>query len=129
MTMNALLREMLLTDFADTFSNGRIDLYNGAIPDVDELNLGGSTLLGDIQLPSQPFTAGLNYIENLNSWSGWRNNIAGDLQWFRMYSDDDRQWIQGDITAVGGGGMLETPQITLPVGAYIVVTSARFYFT
>lgn len=119
---NSDLRNDVLSEYARRFSNGQLRIYSSTLPLSVEDPVGGE-LLAVCELPDDPFTTPTNGVMSKNGiWVGEiiATNTAG---WFRIFSQDFNSWLDGTVTATGGGGDLEVDDVAFVSGNVLLVDS------
>jgi len=118
--LNTVLRARLLERYNTDFGGGELRVYTLTQP-VDPNDVPTGVLLGTSTLPATPFTSAVDGVINKNgSWLG-EIIATGAAGWFRMYSSDFLSWVDGDVTAVGGGGVIEMTDLNFVSGNVFVV--------
>lgn len=119
---NLDLRNDVLSEYARQFSNGQLRIYSSTLPLSVDDPVGGQ-LLAVCELPDEPFTTPSNGVMEKNGvWVGEiiASNTAG---WFRIFSQDFNAWLDGTVTATGGGGDLEVDSVAFVTNNVFIVNA------
>lgn len=106
---------------ADELAGGTIKLFSGAVP----ANCAAADPAGELasgSLPSPCMTAAAGVLSLTGTWS-FTGSAAGNAASFRLYSAGAVCEAQGDVTATGGGGVMEISEVAVTIGRAGSVTA------
>lgn len=96
-------------------------IYSGAVPaDCAAADPAGELASGD--LPTTCLTAASGALTKAGTWA-LTGSAAGDAASFRIFDDGGVCTAQGDVTATGGGGVMEIDNVTIAIGQAVNVTA------
>ena len=106
---------------ADELAGGTIKLFSGSVP----VNCAAADPAGELasgSLPSPCLTASAGALSKAGTWS-YAGSAAGNAASFRLYSAGAVCEAQGDVTATGGGGVMEINDVAVANGQAGSVTA------
>lgn len=112
-----------LLDSIESFPSAApvIKLWSGAAPANCEATDSG-TELASLTLPTDFLTTASSGEVTENNWSDIEVSTAGTVGHFRIY-DGSNCFLQGTVTATGGGGDMTVSNTTLVVGQSLNVST------
>jgi hypothetical protein len=126
--------------FGETLRNNRLNQFESTIGSTPKLRIMAGTrpgtcadadvgaLLCEMTLPSDWMTTAAGAVKNKNgTWTGIADAGAGagtNATHFRLKnSAGSTTHVQGNVTATGGGGMMELDDISIVAGQPVTVTT------
>ena len=107
-----------LLDVGTTNPSGRILIYSGAQPATPQTAASG-TLLATVALANPAAGAASNGVATITDPAAVTGVAAGTAGWCRFVDRDNNAVMDGDVTATGGGGVIELSTTTISVGVTI----------
>lgn len=104
----------------DIGASPTLKLFSGAVP----ANCAAADPAGELAsgtLPASPFTESNGVLSASANWTATGTG-AGDAASFRIYSSGVCS-AQGDVSATGGGGVMEVGSVTIAVDQTVSITS------
>jgi hypothetical protein len=110
----------------DLLDGGTIKIYTGSAPANPQAAPTG-TLLGTLTFANPAFGAASTGTVTANAITGDTSaDATGTAGWCRLATSGGTATIDGDVTATGGGGLLELATVSVAAGVAINVTSCSF---
>jgi len=115
-------------DLGTADPTGTIIIYSGTAPALCDDALSGNTVLAELELSNPAFggavdvTPGARATANAIA-SDPVANATGTASFFRAFDRDNIARFQGNVTATGGGGMLEVNTVSFVAGATVQITA------
>ena len=105
-------------------SNGRLKIYAGTIPANCGTGITSQTLLVDMPCSATFAAAASGGVLTVNAISQTNAAASGTASFFRVYeSTSTTCYMQGTVTATGGGGDLQLNTVTIASGGPDTITS------
>lgn len=119
-----------IVDLIDVGSgNASLVIYGGAEPVGPESPLTGTTVLVSFDLPVPAFggaadtTEGATAAIDVEQIDQVQAVADGEATFFRIYNADGTTVMQGNVTAVSGGGDLELSSVNIVTGVDVIIIS------
>ena len=107
-------------------ANGRFKIYSGTLP-ASCAAAPGAGLLVDMPCSSALAAAASGGVLTLNAISQTNAAASGTASFFRVYDSGSATcYVQGTVTATGGGGDLQLNTVTIASGGPDQITSLTF---
>lgn len=112
----------VLTDLLD---GGTIEIRTGSKP-ASPNDAATGTLLATLTLPSPSFGAAASRVATIGSVSAVAAAATGTAGYFRAKSSGGTAYVDGTVTATGGGGDLELDSTTITSGQDVDITGGTW---
>jgi hypothetical protein len=112
----------VLTDFLD---GGSLEFRTGAKP-ASPNSAATGTLLATLTFPTPSFGAAASRIATVGTIAAQNATAAGTIGHFRAKSSGGTAYVDGTVTATGGGGDLEVDSLVTVVGQPVEVTGGTW---
>lgn len=118
--INTAARNRQADSIGDDLNSGTCKIYTGTQP-ANGNDAASGTLLATINLPADAMAAAVTGVAaKSGTWSGVAI-ASGDAGWFRLANAAGTRNYDGAITATGGGGEIELPDIEVVSGRTVIV--------
>lgn len=112
-------------------NDAKVAVYSGAIPDNVSTAIGAQVKLIEFELPDPAFGEAEAFDNNQFARAEVDTDALtpstaladGEATFFRIFNGDDVAVVQGEVTAIGAGGMLELSSTNIVTGVEVVVVS------
>jgi hypothetical protein len=129
--MRAVTRNAALDNVRQNLDIGSgpatIAIYSGTQPADGDAALSGNTLLATLTMsdPAAPAaSAGVLTFSTITEDTG--ADATGTATWARVRSSDGAQGFDCDVTATGGGGVIELNTVSIVAGGPVRITAFTF---
>ena len=119
--LGATLRDTMAGDIVTAADGGTITIFSGAVP-ANCAAADPSGTLATATLPSPALTASAGVCSKAGTWS-FTGSGAGTAASFRLYTSGAVCFAQGNVTASGGGGVMEIDNTSIAVSQAGTVSS------
>ena len=104
---------------------GTLKIYTGSQPSTPETAASG-TLLATVTLVDPAFGAASSGVATGSDPSSVTAVATGTAGWFRAADSDGTVRFDGDVTATGGGGVMQLSSTSITSGGSVDITSLTF---
>lgn len=115
------LVDRLLSVIGAVFNDGRLEIRTGSQPASPNDQASGS-LLCSIRVPAVPFIVSGGAATLAGEWYDTAL-MEGTAGWFRLYDTAGTRWLDGSISAGGGGGDMTLNTTAVESGKVVQVTA------